>query len=103
MTQEAEKLRGFSSQQLGEYEGTVAEILYQCYQGVATLDNERIRENDEIIQKYTKGMAYEERDSICSAVAAIGAECERLAFLDGVAVGIRLILENVGDDVKKQP
>mgnify|MGYP003417701656 CR=1 FL=1 len=74
----------------------ITEVLYQCYRSRADDSNDTIRECFSLLDEFTKEMPFTQGDRICSAVCAACAECERLAFLDGVNIGAQLILELTG-------
>ena len=88
-----EKIKTFIKQRSGGMEETVAECLYSCYESKATCQNERIRRSFQIIEEQTGELSFAQGDQICSAVVEACVECERLAFLDGVAFGARLMME----------
>ena len=48
-----------------------------------------------VLESCTKDMPYEMCDQISAAMMSACVECERLAFLDGVALGGKLIMELV--------
>lgn len=70
----------------------IAERIYSCYPSRTTMDNGIIRSNFDLIGEHTKDLPFEQSDSIFSAAVAIGAECEKQAFLDGLALGAKLAL-----------
>ncbi len=87
-----EVMDNFITQQLDNV-GSVIDLLYECYASKATTDNERIRESFFVLERCTKDMSYEVCDQISAAMISACVECERLAFLDGVALGAKLMLE----------
>ena len=72
---------------------SMMELLYECYASKATMDNEKIRESFFVLERYTKDMPYEICDQISMAMISACVECERLAFLDGVVLGAKLMME----------
>ena len=87
-----EVMDNFITQQLDNV-GSVIDLLYECYASKATTDNVRIRESFFVLERGTKDMSYEVCDQISAAMISACVECERLAFLDGVALGAKLMLE----------
>lgn len=88
----SERINQFLAQQVENTE-SVLELLYECYASKARMDNERILESFLVLEQYTRDMPYEAGDQISAAMISACVECERLAFLDGVALGAKLITE----------
>ena len=97
-----EKMKGFIKQRTGEMEGTLGECLYSCYESKATCQNERICRSFQIIEKQTQALPFAQSDQICSAVVEACVECEKLAFLDGVALGAALMMELYCEDKQRR-
>ena len=72
---------------------SMIELLYECYASKATMDNEMIRDSFSVLERCTKDMPYEICDQISGATISACVECERLAFLDGVVLGAKLMME----------
>jgi len=89
-------VKGFVSQRLGDEPEKIAEVFYQCYHRDADVHNETIRKSFREIESCVAQLPYLQADRICTATVNACVECEKLAFLDGVAVGARLILELTG-------
>lgn len=88
----SEGMDQFAAHRLGDA-GSIADLLYECYASKASMDNETIRDSFYVVEKCTEGMPYELSDRISAAMVSACVECERLAFLDGVALGVKLISE----------
>ena len=88
-----EQIKDFIKQRTEAIGGTAAEWLYSCYESKATNQNETIRNSFLTIEEQTDGLPFERSNQICSAAIAACAECEKLAFLDGVTFGAGLIIE----------
>ena len=88
----SEVMDHFLTQQLENAESMI-DLLYECYASKATTDNELIRESFFVLERCTKDMPYEVCDQISAAMISACVECERLAFLDGVALGVKLMME----------
>lgn len=72
---------------------TLMETLYQFYIEGGNRDNEKIKVCFQEIRQYTQILPFEEWDAVCTAVISLVAEQERVAFLDGLQVGAKLLLE----------
>lgn len=88
----SERINRFLAQQVENTE-SILELLYECYASKATTDNELIHESFFVLERCTKDMPYEVCDQISAAMISACVECERLAFLDGVALGAKLMME----------
>ena len=91
----SERINQFLAQQVENTE-SILELLYECYASKATMDNERIRESFMVLDRFTKDMPYEVSDQISAAIISACVECERLAFADGISVGMKLVTECLG-------
>ena len=72
---------------------SMLEFLWVEYGEYNLRDNETIRENNRIMGECMEEMTLPEADRLFEAVCAIAREYERLAFLEGAQVGMRLALE----------
>ena len=88
----SERINRFLAQQVENTE-SILELLYECYASKAATDNELIRESFFVLERCTKDMPYEVCDQISAAMISACVECERMAFLDGVALGAKLMME----------
>ena len=77
--------------------GTVLEFLWSAYSYVNPVDNAYTREKLDILGDLSERFSFEEANLFYDSVADLCFETERMAFLEGVRVGSRLILELNGD------
>ena len=69
------------------------EILYNYYAERYPLNNDRIWECSDALQKLLRSLPQEHQECISNAVALLVAEHEKEAFLRGTQTGIRLAKE----------
>ena len=69
------------------------EVLYNYYAERYPLNNDRIWEYSEALQKLLHSLPQEHQECISNAVALLVAEHEKEAFLRGAQTGIRLAKE----------
>ena len=75
---------------------TVLEFLWSAHSYVNPVDNDFIREKLEKLEPISKALSFEDANLMDDAIAALCFETERLAFLEGVRVGARLVMELEG-------
>ena len=72
---------------------SVLDILYEEYMNTDPVDQARIGRCYRQMESYIRELPFESRDQISCSMIALCAEQERIAFLDGVRTGARLVLE----------
>lgn len=72
-------------------------VLYDYYAERYPLNNDRIWEYSEALQKLLRSLPQEQQECISNAVALLVAEHEKEAFLRGTQTGIRLSKELNGE------
>ena len=93
MNQNIESFRLFIKQQLEEDGEEIAELIYPHYNSTAESRSERVRESFQRIDECIDNLPFQQADEIRNAVYLACGEYEKLAFLDGVAIGAKLLLE----------
>ena len=78
---------------LGEGEGTLLEILWRYHKCRDTENDAVIKEKFDMLQQYLKQLSQKRKRVVVARIGDLCAECERAAFIEGVRVGSRLILE----------
>lgn len=96
MYQNIESFRLFIRQQLGEEGEEIAELIYPHYNSAVESRSERVGESFRRIDQCIRDLPFQQADDIRNSVYTACGEYEKLAFLDGVAVGAKLILELTG-------
>ena len=101
------KMRSYLAEHPVDYHGDVdslLELLYHFFTEYEPVENEELRrqftELEHQLMKSLVIMGDSCRDtveSLMTIVSSVCAECERAAFMEGVKVGARLILELTGD------
>jgi len=93
MSKDINLLKAFIEQQLGEDGEEIAQLIYPCYNSTAESRSERVRESFQRIDECIDNLPFQQADEIRNAVYLACGEYEKLAFLDGIAVGAKLLLE----------
>ena len=71
----------------------ILELLFECYNAQNGFDNEEIRRNFEALYEEMNGKTLREQDEIIYAVCALCREHEKVGFVEGIKVGMRLAQE----------
>lgn len=69
------------------------DILYAEYMNTDPVDQARIDRHYQQVEQYIQDLPFENRNHINCIMNALCVEQDRIAFLDGVRTGARLILE----------
>ena len=93
MHQDLELFQLFIKEQLGEEGENIAELICSNYDSRAEARSERVQTSFQRIDQCIWGLPFQQADVIRDAVYSACGEYEKQAFLDGVAVGAKLILE----------
>ena len=96
MHQDLELFQLFIKEQLGEEGENIAELICSNYDSGAEARSERVQTSFQRIDQCILGLPFQQADLIRDAVYLACGEYEKLAFLDGVAVGAKLFLELTG-------
>ncbi len=72
---------------------SVMEFLYWYYSESNPIDNQKIRDGFAQIRQQYSHLSMREFDPIFTAVSNLCVEHERLAFLEGLRLGVTLIME----------
>jgi len=96
MDKTIDSFKMFITQQLGEEGAYVAELLCSQYDSRAEYRSEQVQESFRRIDSCTRGLPFRQADKIREAVYLACGAYEKVAFLDGVAVGAKLLLELTG-------
>ena len=72
---------------------SLLEFIYQCYSEIHSLDNEQIRACYADLEHFHETMPLDESDRLFSLVADLCIEYERVAFTEGIHVGVQLMEE----------
>ena len=90
-------LKDYLSENQPDYGGanihSLLELLYHCYTEHNPIDSAAIREQFSSLEKLTEKLTLAENDAVCYAICRICTETERLAFMEGLRVGLRLEAE----------
>lgn len=103
------KWRSYLAEHPVDYHGDVdslLELLYHFFTEYEPVENEEIRRQFAELEHQLMSSLAETGDScretvesLMTIVSSVCAECERVAFMEGVKVGARLILELTEDQV----
>jgi len=96
MCKDMDAFEMFIKQQLGEEDVELAELICSNYDSGAEARSERVQTSFQRIDQCILGLPFQQADLIRDAVYLACGEYEKLAFLDGVAVGAKLFLELTG-------
>ena len=98
------KWRSYLAEHPVDYHGDVdslLELLYHFFTEYEPVENEELhRQFTELEHQLMSSLEETEdscRESLMASVSSVCAECERAAFMEGVKVGARLILELTED------
>ena len=96
MHQNIESFRLFIKQQLGEEGENIAELICSNYDSGTEKRSREVQTCFQRVDQCIRELPFQQADEIRSAVYIACGEYEKLAFLDGVAVGAKLVLELTG-------
>ncbi len=74
-------------------EESLLDVLYAEYMNTDPVDQARLDSYYRQVEQYIQELPFHHRDQINCIMNALCAEQDRIAFLDGVRTGARLILE----------
>lgn len=72
---------------------SVLDLLYRTYTEYNPIDNERIKANFITLRNHFPELNLKQFDPIFTAVSDLCLECEQLAFMEGLRLGVTLMLE----------
>lgn len=78
--------------ELGDADSVLA-LLYETYNAVNTMDDDRIKADFNALYQAMNGMELKEMDRIIDPVCTLCRDHERAGFVEGIKVGIRLANE----------
>lgn len=65
-------------------------MLYECHNEINPYDNEQIKEDFSELYRKMNGMPLQEMDKIIYPVCKLCRDHERVGFVEGIRIGIRL-------------
>ena len=74
---------------------TISELLYECYTEVNPIETDEIRADFQKINRMISGLSVQDNDRIFALVCHLCTQQERSAFLEGLRVGMQLLIELV--------
>ena len=74
-------------------EDAILEMLFECYNAQNGLDNDKIRQDFEILYEAMNGKPLREQDEVVYATCALCRSHSEAGFLEGIRVGMRLAQE----------
>ena len=72
---------------------SLLEVLYEQYMDTTPEGHDKVKAGFREMEDCVSALPFAQQDQICCTAAALCAECERVAFLDGVRIGARMIFE----------
>ena len=72
---------------------SVLNLLYRTYTEYNPIDNERIKANFATLRNHFPELNLKQFDPIFTTVSDLCLECEQLAFMEGLRLGVTLVLE----------
>lgn len=78
---------------MGSKTRSVSELLYEYYTEENPIDTEEIRESFREIDQVIRKLSVQENDRVFTLTCRLCSQHERLAFLEGLRVGMQLLLE----------
>ena len=88
-----ENIREEVIQRVPEGWDSVTELLYQFYSSMEVDASGPVREAYRILEDCTRVLPFKEADKICSAANRMCVEYEQAAFVEGMLVGAKVILD----------
>ena len=77
---------------------SVLALLYEAYNAVNTMDDDRIKADFNALYQAMNGMELREMDKIIYPVCTLCRDHERAAFIHGVQISVRLLQELENDE-----
>ena len=74
-------------------EDSVLEMLFECYNAQNGLDNDKIRQDFEILYEAMNGKTLREKDEVIYATCSLCRSHAEQGFIEGIRVGMRLAQE----------
>ena len=78
--------------ELGDADSVLA-LLYEAYNAVNTMDDDRIKADFNALYQAMNGMELKEMDWIIDPVCKLCRDHERAGFVEGIKIGIQLAME----------
>lgn len=72
---------------------SIMELLFECYNAQNGFDNEQIRRDFEALYETMHDKPLREQDEVVYATCALCRDHEKVGFIEGVKVGLRLAQE----------
>lgn len=79
-------------QQLGDHESVLG-MIYNCYKEQNNMETEEIKVGFEMLYSLLNSRSSDETEEFIDAVSALCSEHERVGFIEGIQIGIRLAQE----------
>lgn len=79
-------------QQLGDHESVLG-MMYNCYKDQNNMETEEIKTGFEMLYALLNGRSSDETEEFIDAVCALCSEHERVGFIEGIRIDIRLVQE----------
>lgn len=79
-------------QQLGNHESVIG-MIYNCYKDQNNMENSEIKTGFEMLYSLLCGKSSDETEEFVDTVCALCSEHEKIAFIEGIQIGIRLAQE----------
>ena len=96
MHKDIDAVKVFIKEQLGEEGENIAELICSNYDSGVEKRSKEVQSSFQKVEQCVLSLPFQQADEIRSAVYMACGEYEKLAFLDGVAVGAKLMLELTG-------
>lgn len=77
---------------------SVLALLYEAYNAVNTMDDDRIKADFNALYQAMNGMELKDMDRIIYPVCTLCRDHERAGFIHGVQIGVRLLQELENDE-----
>lgn len=74
-------------------EEQILEVLFECYNAMNGFDNDQIRRDFEALYEAMHDKPLREQDEVVYATCALCRDHEKVGFIEGVKVGLRLARE----------
>lgn len=78
--------------ELGDADSVLA-LLYEAYNAINAMDDERIKADFNALYQAMNGMELKEMDQIIDPVCTLCRDHEKVGFIGGIQIGIRLGME----------
>lgn len=79
-------------------EESLLEMIWKYHTGVSAIKSDLVKEKMEMMEQYMQPLSQKRKRIIMARIGDICAECERMAFIEGVRTGSKLIQELRGED-----